>query len=242
MTAVAILNDTHDPFNDPITDKLVEDFLREYQPATLVFNGDAIDFYALSKFDKDPKRLGSLQDDLDKTAARFARYRAILPDAFIYYNLGNHEDRLRRIKWNKIPEMASLRCLELPSLLKLKDSDVTMVEADEGIIINESFLVMHGELISKHSSYTAKAHYDKCGGCGLVGHSHRGGSFYKSDDFGDKGWYENFCLCDLHPSYDKHPNWMQGFSMVHFSGSRFHVEPIQILKHQFIYGGKVFAA
>ena len=84
-----------------------------------------------------------------------------------------------------------------------------------------------------------QAHFEKFGGCGIVGHSHRGGVYYKHTN-NIYGWSENYCLCDLHPEYVKSPDWMNGFSVVTFLNGLFKVEPVPIINDSFIYGGKLY--
>lgn len=240
METAVIVNDYHNPYEDKVVVPLVDQFLGELQPDYLWYNGDSNDFYALSKFDKNPERLGKLQGDLDSTSKMFARHRKILPNTRMVHIDGNHEDRLRRHLWSKDPDLANLRCLELNELLGFKDSEISEVGYEEGLLINGIFLVIHGNISSVHSGYTAKRMYEKHGGCGVCGHCHRGGSYYKRDRFGTWGWWENFCLCDLDPDYIQNPNWVQGFSVVHFRKRRFWMEQVPIIDGRFIYGGKLY--
>ena len=53
----AVLNDTHNPFDDIECLSLVERFLRDREMHYLFYNGDLNDFYGLSKFNKNPARI-----------------------------------------------------------------------------------------------------------------------------------------------------------------------------------------
>jgi hypothetical protein len=236
----AILNDLQMPYHDAEVLALVENFLIEIQPDYEIFNGDIFDFYALSDFDKNPNRINRMQDELDLTKAMLRRHHAILPKAIKKLIIGNHEDRLRRFLWTRAKELATLRCLTVEELLGLKDYNIELIAYEQGLMVNDVFLIIHGDIASIHSGYTAKRMFEKHGGCGICGHCHRGGSFYKRDRFGIWGWWENFCLCHLNPDWIKNPNWVQGFSLVHFQGDRFWVEQIPIVNKKFMYGGKVY--
>ncbi|KKN62170.1 hypothetical protein LCGC14_0514490 [marine sediment metagenome] len=240
METAVIYNDTHNPYHDKVIMALFEQFITDLQPDYLIHNGDANDFYPLSKFDKNPERISNLQGDLDSTSAMFGRHRKLVPNARSIEIDGNHEDRLRRFLWSIAPELANLRCLDLNKLLGLEENEISHVGYEEGLLINGIFLVIHGNIASIHSGYTAKRMYEKHGGCGMCGHCHRGGSFYKRDRFGTWGWWENFCMCDLDPDYTQNPNWTQGFSVVHFKKKRFWVEQVPIINGKFIYGGKLY--
>lgn len=239
---MAVLQDTHNPFQDQRVLREVELFLKELQPDMVVYPGDMGDFYMLSKFDKNPNRANTLQKDLNSTAELFKRHRALLPNARMIFELGNHEDRLRRHLWGRDPALASLDCLTVEGLYKLKESEVECVDYAEGILFNGNFLITHGELIRAHSGYTARAMSDKHGKSGIHGHSHRGGNHLKTRRYGTYGWWENFCLCDLDPDYTTHPDWQQGFSVVTIIHGRFWVEQVQIINRKFIYGGKIWGS
>lgn len=239
---MAVLQDTHNPFQDQRVVREVELFLFEQQPDMVLYPGDMGDFYQISKFDKNPERANHLQGDLDSTAALFRRQRALMPNARMIFELGNHEDRLRRYLWSNSPALASLRSLTIPELYGLKENEVECVDYEEGILINGVLMVSHGDLIRAHSAYTAKGMSDKHGGSGIHGHSHRLGSYYKRNRFGIYGWWENGCLCDLDPDYVSNPNWQQGFSLVHFKKDRFWVEQMQIINRKFMYAGKVYGS
>ena len=239
---MGIFQDTHNPFQDQRVIREVELFLFELQPDLMVYPGDMSDFYLLSKFDKNPNRADTLQQDLNSTAALFKRHREGMPNTRMIFTLGNHEDRLRRYLWSNSPALASLDCLTIEGLYKLRENEIECVDYEEGILFNGNFMVTHGDLIRAHSGYTAKGMSDKHGGSGICGHSHRGGNSLKTNRFGVYGWWENYCLCDLDLDYVSHPNWQQGFSVVTDIHERFWIEPIQIIHRKFIYGGKTYGS
>ncbi len=238
---VAIINDTHNPYQDDEAVALVEKLLVELQPEYLIYAGDMNDFYQLSSFDKDPKRATNMQADIDSTKAMFARHAEILPKTKKKLLVGTHEDRLRRFLWSRAPAMETLKALELEELYNLNALDIPLVPYEQGLLINGVFLVLHGDIASQDSSATAKNLSKKHGGSGMAGHCHRMGSYFKRDRFGVYGWWENGCLCKLDPDWIKNPNWQQGFSLVHFKGKRFWVEQVPIIDKALMYGGRVIS-
>lgn len=236
---VAVINDTHNPYQDEKALSLVEELLGEIQPDYLVYAGDMSDFYQISPFDKDPSRVSDMQADINNTKAMFRRHKQRLPNTKRKLLDGNHEERWQRFLWTKARELSSLDCLTIPELYDLGEYEIEHIPYERGLMINDIFLILHGTIASIHSGYTAKRMFEKHGGCGMCGHCHRGGSFYKRDRFGIWGWWENFCLCSLDPDWIMHPNWGQGFSLIHFVGSkRFWVEQIPIVNYGCVYGGK----
>ena len=241
MSTIAIIGDTHNPYQDNRTIDAVEDFLKTLQPDYLVYNGDVNDFYQVSVFAKDPSRLGSLQEDIDITTRMFSRHQDILPNTKKLFNEGTHESRWIKYLQQKAPAIVAIHGTTISELYKLPQFGITHVPFERGILVNGVFLILHGDIVAAHSSYTAKRHYEKQGGSGMCNHTHRGGSYYKRDRFGAYAWYENFCLCRLDPDWLANPDWIQGFSLVHFDNSnRFWVEQLPIINHKFIYGGAIY--
>uniref|UniRef100_A0A6M3L1M1 Putative calcineurin-like phosphoesterase n=1 Tax=viral metagenome TaxID=1070528 RepID=A0A6M3L1M1_9ZZZZ len=240
VQTVAIINDTHNPYQDTTALALVETLLHEVQPDVLVYNGDVNDFYQISSFDKDPKRMGQMQQDVNTVKDMFNRHNVQLPNTRKILLGGNHEDRLQRFLWSKSPALSSLDCLTITELYGLKDKEIEYLPPECGLLVNGIFLIIHGTLCSMNSSYTAKRMFDRMGGSGIHGHTHRGGSYYKRNRFGIHGWYENFCLCDLNPDWVPHPDWQHGFSLVHFTSDHFWVEQLPIASSKLIYGGKIY--
>ena len=63
---IVVCGDMHIAEQDDIILKLFLRFLKKEQPDTLVLNGDILDFYDLSRFDKQLAKEGMLQYELDK--------------------------------------------------------------------------------------------------------------------------------------------------------------------------------
>jgi hypothetical protein len=61
----AFVSDLHIPHQDRDVIRVVLAFLKDWRPTFVGLVGDVVDFYQLSKFDKDPNRKLQLQDDLD---------------------------------------------------------------------------------------------------------------------------------------------------------------------------------
>lgn len=236
---IVIINDTHIPYQDRVSVMLTMRAIEDIQPAYIILNGDIIDFYSISRFSVDPKRWLSIQDDLDDTR-EFLRQLKELSDAKIIFCAGNHENRLKHYLWNKASELLMLRDLDIRQQLGLNIFDIDYADYDTIVRINNMFDVEHGDTVSKHSGWTAKAMWEKRGGNGICGHSHRIGSYLKTFEKDTYGWWENGCLCSLDVEYIKSPNWQQGFSVVTFNKSRFFTQQVPIIKHKFVFRGKLY--
>lgn len=235
------ISDLHIPFHDIQAVNITFKFIEEFQPQYLFLVGDLMDFYAISSFDKNPKRILSLQSEIDVCQDVLAKMRNICPDSSIIYIEGNHENRLTRYLWRH-PEISSLKALSLENLLELQKYKIQYKPINT-ITTFHKFLIEHGDIIRKHSGYTAKAEMEKRGISGLSGHSHRLSTHYLTNMAGDHIWLENGCLCKRNPEYIIGiPNWQQGFTIGYFKDKkeRFSVEQICITHGKLTYAGKEY--
>lgn len=236
MKVWAVISDVQIPWQDKKVLNLVTDFIRDLKPDGVILNGDVVDCYLISDYDKDPARIKSwgLKREMAEAAELMSRFKNI-PER--WWLGGNHEQRWTRIQW-RFPAFEGM----------LQDFDEAFHMTDHGFawkpyggMLNlGKLIVTHGSLVSKHSGQTARQHFDKYGNSVLVGHTHRLGSYFRTNHRGMHGAYENGCLCRLDPEYVQAPDWQQGFSVVHvFDDGMFDVNLIPVLKRRtFFYGGQ----
>lgn len=236
MKTWVVLNDIQIPFQDKPVLNLVLDFVDALRPHGVVLNGDVVDCYELSEFDKNPLQDAGLDREIRESAWLMDRLAHSTKER--WWIGGNHEDRLRRALW-KSPKFGKVRALQFPSLFNLKDNGFKW-KPYGGVLNLGKLLVTHGSMVNKHSGWTARSHFEKYGNSVLVGHTHRLGVYYRTNARGVHASYENGCLCKLTPEYVQYPDWQQGFSVVHVDdGGFFSVQLIPILKRKcFFYGSQ----
>lgn len=237
-----VFSDLHIPFQDHKLCETALEFVRYYRPGAIHLLGDVVDFYACSKFAKDPLRKETLQDELDEAREfLFDLRKAVGKDCEIIYSQGNHERRLERYLATNARELASLRCLRMEELLDFERNRIKYRQQIEPYKRGHLWL-LHGEVVRKHAGVTARAHYEKIGGSVLVGHSHRLGKFYRTD--GDQISYkgvENGCMCSLEPEYMTFPDWQQGWSIIwRYNRNYVTVDTIEYIHGILGYHGKEF--
>lgn len=250
METVIVINDLQIEYHDVRSLKAVENYLVDNQPDHLVYNGDIFDFSGLTtKYLRTPKHRFKLEKGLDVGKEMFARHRMLLPDTHLIFNRGNHEDRFDVYVYACADELSFLlkegNTLTLESLMNMQEFGVESTGAYDSGWLFHSFLIKHGEIVSK---YAPEKELSMEGISGMSGHVHRGGSHFKRDRKGAHVWYANFCLCNLDgpkrpPGYRRGQinDWEQGFSVIKFDGSIFNVYPIVITNHKFIGpDGKVY--
>lgn len=231
MNTTVFLTDLHCPYEDTKAVGICFQIITDLQPNRIIVGGDSADFYSISSFSRDPKRVLKLQGELDQT---FKIHKQIdeLSDAEVIFIPGNHEARLERYLRLR-PELHGLDTLKLESLLRLDELGWTLKPE----VRDNNLLYIHGKYVSKHSAYSIKRELEARAYqiSILMGHTHRQGHFavtgYKSTVDG----YEVGCLCkDQEYSYVS--NWQRGFAVV----TDGFVELVSIRKGKVIFRGKEY--
>jgi predicted phosphodiesterase len=242
FTTIVFQSDFQYPYIDKkVMELAVFKFLPDIEPEYYIIGGDGIDFYALSDFNRDPKRALDTQKDIDGWHSVLAKIRNIIPNTEIIYLEGNHEYRLTKYKWSKCPEMAYIRGLKIENLLGLSELNIRFIPYTKYWNYKKVYFV-HGDVISKHSGQTARNMREKWGVNIVHGHSHRTGKSNKTTLNGNQAGWESGCLCDLNPEYVKgKADWQHGMSIVQYYKDKiFYVHNIDIVKYSFIFDGKYY--
>jgi predicted phosphodiesterase len=240
---VVFVPDLHCPYHDVGVWNQVLAFIKDYEPDRIVFLGDVIDAYPVSRFSKDPSRRETMQDEFDSGHGVLREARLAAPDALIDYTPGNHEKRVDLFMWTQAPALASLRCMSLEALLRTSELEIVL-HPYAGFKLRERFRCTHGTYVRKHAGHSAKAELDHWGISGASGHTHRAGMYTVTNDSGTSSWTEFGHLCDVSKAdYVTSPNWQQAFGIGEFrrDSSRYQVELIQIAGRELVYHGKNYA-
>ncbi len=239
-TAV-FLGDWHYPVHDPVAVALALKFVKWFGPDVIYIMGDFMDFEAVSSYDKTPEEVLSFQTELDAGRQGLLDLWRAAPNAKMVYIAGNHEHRLQRY-YNSRPAMEGVDDFQIPSLLRLD-----AVDCDYLPYYSQTWwhglLLEHGDRVRGKSCVTAGAMLESRGVCGLSGHTHRLGLYYRTDEAGVRVWGENGCLCLLRPKYATGtPNWQQGFTVGYgLSGKgRFILQQVPIIDGKLFYNGELW--
>ena len=236
---IVFLGDWHVPFHDRRVTKLVLSFLKDYKPTHIYLIGDFLDFYSLSRFDKDPERITSLGHEIEEATELLNRIRKTTPRAKIHYQDGNHEDRLNIWK-KKHPELSTLPGFSVPELLSLDQVKIQHISYQQSYS-HANLSINHGHAVRGKSGASAFAELEKRYGSGISGHTHRLGAVHTTRGGQQFDWYENGCLCDLEPEYCTHPDWQHGFHVGQVISERVFMTPVPIVNYQFIFNGSVYS-
>lgn len=237
-----VVNDEHSPFFDKNALEISLKIIEYVKPDFLLLNGDQLDFYELSTFDKNPARKLTLQDEIDIWHKQIlSRQISASKKSTVIKIDGNHEDRLRRYLF-KNPELFSLRSLSIENILSLKEFGVEY--SKDGVLFQDTLRVYHGERVSKYSAYSAKAEMEKHQHTWstITGHVHRVGKHVVTKPNGEVVTsVENGCLCSLKPEYLNLTNWQHGITYFEVFENEVFIQQLTIQRGKCILGKKLFS-
>ena len=224
-----VYGDTHVPFQDPAALRVVQGIVRDVKPDVLLNVGDLVDSWQISRFDKDPARRDTLQDNIDEARQHLAEMAQCAPAARRVLLEGNHEARLTKAIWRlegAARELPRLRIFQRevtwPRLLELEAVGWEWVPTQEQsrTAILPKIITKHGEVVRKWSGSTARGEWERYGRSGLSGHTHRLGDFLRRDHNGVARWVETGCTCLLEAPYGVDFDWIQGCVVIAWNADR----------------------
>lgn len=232
---IGVLADIHFPYHDVQAVKTAIKKLREYEVDTVVLNGDVVDFYSVSFWDRDPNKR-NLALERDFVFKTLDRLRSIFKNAKFVYKAGNHEARLQKFLARKAPELWELEELRVDNFLKLKDFGMDYVDERSRIEVGELDILHGHEYRSFASVNIAITHLRKAFRNVLVGHYHKAQADTKRDSRGYlHGAWVVGCLCQLNPAYAPYNEWVHGFAFVELQENGFFS-----VKNHIVEGEEVF--
>jgi hypothetical protein len=220
---VGILSDVHVPYHSEIAVAAAVGFLKEQQLGGLLLNGDIADFYAISRYTKDPTQR-DFKGELEAVRQFIAYLRNEFPGIPIVYKLGNHEERWQHWLWQHAAEISDDPRMSLNGWLDLGKHDITLVEDQRPVMLGK-LPVLHGHELPRGMAApvnVARGVFLRTGCTGLVGHSHRSSNHAESDMWHhETATWSTGCLCDLRPEYARINKWNWGFAVctVHERGA-----------------------
>ena len=243
MEKLVVVSDIQIDYQDDESLHAVGKFLRDFQPDTFVLNGDIVDMTALSMFRLTLEQRGSLETQREILRYYLDSWRHTLPDARIIYVMGNHEQRLHNYIDQNAAELAFLKTDELSfeGFADLHRYGIELVRPWGAGFDWHGVLITHGVLYNDNA---AKSNLLKEGTSGISGHSHRLGTYYRTNRSGAHMWVQGGCLCRV--DGDKPPpnrpgvdDWQQGF-VVGYWDHIWNLYPVSITNHHFLFEGKAY--
>lgn len=207
---VAILGDTHFPFEDVEALSYCYAIIEKFKPEVVVQIGDLYDALAWSKYPSHMERMSpetEMREAKRRASIMWKTVQSIAPEAKCYQIKGNHDERPYKRLIEKAPELASF--IDLRSWWNF-DSVSTIHDSREPLII-DGIGYVHGWLSGefKHAQYFNMPI--------VRGHSHRGGCVWKRHNRSwlfelDTGYLGSPEISGYVPS--KITNWTRGIGLI----------------------------
>lgn len=220
---VGVLADIHVPYHSEVALTAAVDHLKAAGIAALVLNGDICDFYAISRWTKNPAKR-DFRGELGQVRELLGWLRQEFPEIPIVYKTGNHEERWHHWLWAHAPEISDEPEMGLRAWLHLDRHEIELVE-DQRPIMAGKLPIMHGHEKGKGISAPvnqARGAFLRLHHTVLEGHGHRTSGHCEPDMWGSEVFcWSTGCLCDLRPEYARLNKWNHGFAIVrvHEDGS-----------------------
>ncbi len=232
---VFAMSDTQLPFIDEPLWQATLNFVDDYKPHDIFLDGDILDCYEISQFDKRPDRKFTLDTEFEMGTELVLDLRArAAPGANVWWIDGNHEERIMRVLW-KLAQGFSTMVRDISEQMHLDDIVAGYVPYGKHIEYL-GFVLTHGGhmkgLYSEFSGMTARKHLDRYRSSGANGHTHRLGSYSMTDMHNrSHTWYELGCLCGKDLEYVKgHPNWQHGFMIGTVHNNALHPQLVHVVE------------
>jgi predicted phosphodiesterase len=214
---ILLISDLHIPYHDIDAINVALDYGRKQKVNTIVINGDLIDFYQLSRFEKDPRKR-RVKEEFDAAKQFLKSLRKAFPKAEIYWLEGNHDTRYQKWLMAKCAEIFDDNYYYLEQRLRLNEERVKL--------ISEMILVKAGKLSITHGHHimrgffspvnSARGVYMKAKQSTIIGHVHKCSTHSETNMDGKViTTWSTGSLCELKPDYSPLvSNYQHGFAHV----------------------------
>lgn len=225
-----ILSDVHIPYHDEKAIQIALDRLNREGIKNIILNGDIIDCYQLSRFEKIPS-LPSIKEEFQM----FRDWLTYLSKHFnVVYKLGNHCERWEKYMLQKAPELFDLEILSWDFMIH-QWWNLPKVQ-----IVNNKRIMTAGKLNIMHSHEFGNSIFSPVNPArgfflrakaNVLGSHHHQTSEHIERDLNGKiiGTWSIGCLCDLQPQYMPINKWNHGFAIVEHDGEDFEVLNLKII-------------
>ena len=224
---VGIMSDIHVPFHSMSALTCAIKHLREEQIDCLILNGDIMDFYAISRHEKE-KDLRDFAKEIEMGRNFLQKIRDLFPMIPIYYKMGNHENRWQRYLNDQAEEFAQLHEMQFEQFFRLDKLGMIYVPDWQGIEL-ANLLILHGHEIMAGGMNPSQSTFNKTFCDTLIGHVHRTTNTIKKNGFKEYfHTYSTGCLTQLSPKYYPFAQHNNGFAVVDIENGKTKVSNIII--------------
>jgi predicted phosphodiesterase len=229
---VLCIADIHIPYHDPNALRIALTYGRKRSPDIILINGDAADFFSVSRWEKDPRQR-DLAGEIKAVREFLEVLRSAFPKARIIFKKGNHEERWERYLSVKAPELLSVEEFAMEKVLHFDKHGVEPVGDCRPIRVGK-LNVIHGHEYKFNISNPvnpARGFFMRAKVHVIGSHLHQSSQHSeKNIDQDVISTWSTGCLCDLHPDYAPLNNWNHGLAFISVDrAGAFHVDNLRII-------------
>lgn len=210
-----ILQDIHFPYHDPAALEMAIAEGRKRGVSRVLLNGDTLDMYQLSRFNKDP-RLRSFAGEIEMAKSFLESLREHLPDVEIIWKDGNHDERYQHYLESKAPELIGVKEFRFEVLMDFFNLGIAYVNDKRPIHLGHNIIV-HGHEFGQQifsPVNPARGLFLKAKHNASCGHHHVTSEHSsRSLDGKEIVCWSVGCLCGLNPLYRPINEWNHGFAI-----------------------------
>ena len=224
---VGIMSDIHVPFHSMSALTCAIKHLRDESIDCLILNGDIMDFYAISRHEKE-KDLRDFAKEIEMGRNFLQKIRDLFPLIPIYYKMGNHENRWQRYLNEQAEEFSQLHEMQFEQFFRLDKLGMIYVPDWQGIELAD-LLILHGHELMAGGMNPSQSTFNKTFCNTIIGHVHRTTNTIKKNGFKEYfHTYSTGCLTQLSPKYYPFAQHNNGFAVVDIENGKTKVSNIII--------------
>jgi hypothetical protein len=229
-TDYIFISDLHAPIHSKKSVKILTSVMNDIKPNNVIFGGDEVDAYYLSKYDTSVKHK-SFQEEIDIFVNEiFAPLYEVNPKANYMFVASNHSTARLKKFMDESPAFHGMRMLTYQNMIeesmKTYMKHQPKIEVVQEVVVKYKkdpiYIFKHGNKVTKAS---AKAELGLEGISGMSGHKHTANTHLYNNRQGVIQWDTVGHLSDVSAQgYMKalsngHPDWTQGFGYVQQFGN-----------------------
>ncbi len=211
-----IIADPHIPFHDLRATEVALTRLQDEKVDALIINGDLIDFYTISRWEKSPT-ITSMQEELEQTREFLRVLRREFPGVQIVWKLGNHDERWERYLQLKAPVLCDEAFVSYEHVFGLNELNIHLSPRTERIQVGQISVIHGHEFWGSISGAVnaARGLFLKAKTNAMCGHLHHTSEHPETNLEGKLvACWSLGALCQLHPYYAPINKWNHGFAII----------------------------
>lgn len=215
LNKVLILSDVHVPYHNIKALQTAVAYGKKIGVDTVWLNGDTLDFYSISRHEKDPNER-DLKREIEIGREFFGWIRGMFPKAKIYWKIGNHEDRWDKYLMDNANDLHWVDELQLSKLLRIERLGVEIVSTEKIAKLGKLNLI-HGHEFKGGGggANVARWLFLRTGATAACGHFHRTShNIERQLDGSIVSCWTIGTLSELHPKWLPYNKWNLGFADV----------------------------